>query len=68
MLSPPNSEGTDETRSNRDGSLCAEGYAVIGGAMFTVTLRPMDEKGAMVMGTPQFRKAGPMYKLEAYSG
>lgn len=44
----------------------AQGYAVIGGAMFSVTLRPMDEKGAQIMKTQQFKSAGPMYKLEAY--
>ncbi|KAL7415016.1 hypothetical protein BDY24DRAFT_383437 [Mrakia frigida] len=61
--SPPSLESEDGRSFSRVGSMCAEGYAVIGGAMFSVTLRPMDEKGAMVMGTREFKAAGPLFKL-----
>lgn len=60
----PRSQGSEDMSRKTSLGLLAEGYALIGGALFSVALKPMDERGAAVMKTSAFQNAGQLWTVQ----
>lgn len=59
----PRSFGSEDLSRKNSLGLVAEGYALIGGALFAVSLKPMDERGAAVMKSQAFQQQGPLWNV-----
>jgi hypothetical protein len=60
----PRSQGSEDMSRKTSLGLVADGYALIGGALFSVALKPMDERGAAVMKSSAFQNAGQLWTVQ----
>lgn len=72
MSSPSSAYNSPRSQASEDlgrkGSLVADGYALIGGALFSVSLKPMDDRGAAVMKTSAFQSVGQLWSVTPSGG